>query len=57
MDIISTSSGRLLLLVDEILEISRLHAGTVQLDRRPSTSRRSWTTPFEELYPRATDAE
>ena len=56
MDIISTSSGRLLLLVDEILEISRLHAGTVQLDRRPLDLAKVVDHAVEELYPRATDA-
>jgi signal transduction histidine kinase len=56
MDIISTSSGRLLLLVDEILEISRLHAGTVQLDQRPLDLAKVVDHAVEELYPRAADA-
>jgi signal transduction histidine kinase len=56
MDIISASSGRLLLLVDEILEISRLHAGTVQLDRRPLDLAKVVDHAVEELYPRAADA-
>jgi signal transduction histidine kinase len=56
MDIISTSSGRLLLLVNEILEISRLHAGTVQLDRRSLDLAKVADHAVEELYPRAADA-
>jgi signal transduction histidine kinase len=56
MDIISTSSGRLLLLVNEILEISRLHAGTVQLDRRSLDLAKVVDHAVEELYPRAADA-
>ena len=56
MDIISTSSGRLLLLVNEILEISRLHAGTVQLDRHSLDLAKVVDHAVEELYPRAADA-
>jgi signal transduction histidine kinase len=56
MDIISTSSGRLLLLVNEILEISRLHAGTVELDRRALDLAKVVDHAVEELYPRAADA-
>jgi two-component system, NtrC family, sensor histidine kinase GlrK len=56
MDIIATSSGRLLLLVNEILEISRLHAGTVQLDRRSLDLSKVVDHAVEELYPRAADA-
>jgi len=56
MDIISTSSGRLLLLVNEILEISRLHAGTMSLDRQSLDLAKVVDHAVEELYPRATDA-
>jgi two-component system, NtrC family, sensor histidine kinase GlrK len=56
MDIISTSSGRLLLLVNEILEISRLHAGTVRLDRHSLDLAKVVDHAVEELYPRAADA-
>ena len=56
MDIISTSSGRLLLLVNEILEISRLHAATVQLDRHSLDLAKVVDHAVEELYPRAADA-
>ena len=55
-DIISTSSGRLLLLVNEILEISRLHAATVQLDRHSLDLAKVVDHAVEELYPRAADA-
>jgi signal transduction histidine kinase len=56
MDIISTSSGRLLLLVNEILEISRLHAGTMALDRQSLDLAKIVDHAVEELYPRAADA-
>jgi signal transduction histidine kinase len=56
MDIISTSSGRLLLLVNEILEISRLHAGTMALDRQSLDLAKVVDHAVEELYPRAADA-
>ena len=56
MDIIATSSGRLLLLVNEILEISRLHAGTVELDRQSLDLAKVVDHAVEELYPRAADA-
>jgi len=56
MDIIATSSGRLLLLVNEILEISRLHAGTVELDRHSLDLAKVVDHAVEELYPRAADA-
>ena len=56
MDIISTSSGRLLLLVNEILEISRLHAGTMALDRQSIDLAKVVDHAVEELYPRAADA-
>jgi len=56
MDIISTSSGRLLLLVNEILEISRLHAGAMALDRQSLDLAKVVDRAVEELYPRATDA-
>lgn len=55
-DIISTSSGRLLLLVNEILELSRLHAATVQLDRHSLDLAKVVDHAVEELYPRAADA-
>jgi signal transduction histidine kinase len=56
MDIIATSSGRLLLLVNEILEISRLHTGTVELDRHALDLAKVVDHAVEELYPRAADA-
>ena len=56
MDIISTSSGRLLLLVNEILEISRLHAGAMALDRQSLDLAKVVDRAVEELYPRAADA-
>jgi signal transduction histidine kinase len=56
VDIISTSSGRLLRLVNEILEMSRLNAGVVQLDRKTVDLARLVDHAVEELYPRAADA-
>jgi signal transduction histidine kinase len=56
VDIISNSSGRLLRLVNEILEMSRLHAGVVQLDRKALDLARLVDHAVEELYPRAADA-
>ena len=56
VDIISTSSGRLLRLVNEILEMSRLNAGVVQLDRKTVDLAALVDHAVEELYPRATDA-
>lgn len=56
VDIISTSSGRLLRLVNEILEMSRLNAGIVQLDRKTLDLAGLVDRAVEELYPRATDA-
>jgi signal transduction histidine kinase len=56
VDIISTSSGRLLRLVNEILEMSRLNAGIVQLDRKTLDLAGLVDRAVEELYPRAADA-
>jgi signal transduction histidine kinase len=52
-DIIAQSSDRLLRLVNQILEMSRLRAGLVELDRRPLDL--SWLVDrvVEELHPRA----
>jgi signal transduction histidine kinase len=56
MDIISLSSGRLLRLVNEILEMSRFRAGLVELDRKPLDLARLVDRAVEELYPRAVEA-
>jgi len=56
MDIISLSSGRLLRLVNEILEMSRFRAGLAELDRKPLDLARLVDRAVEELYPRAVEA-
>jgi signal transduction histidine kinase len=56
VDIISASSGRLLRLVNEILDMSRLQAGVVQLDRKTVDLAALVSHAVEELYPRAADA-
>ena len=56
MDIISLSSGRLLRLVNEILEMSRFRAGLVEVDRKPLDLARLVDRAVEELYPRAVEA-
>ena len=56
MDIISTSSGRLLGLVNQILEMSRLQARRVELDRRSIDLAQLVEGAVEELHPRAAEA-
>jgi signal transduction histidine kinase len=56
VDIISASSGRLLRLVNEILDMSRLQAGVVELDRKTVDLAALVSHAVEELYPRAADA-
>ena len=56
MDIISLSSGRLLRLVNEILEMSRLRAGLVELDRKQLDLAQLVDRAVEELYPGALEA-
>ena len=56
MDIISTSSGRLLGLVNQILEMSRLQARLVELDRRSIDLAQLVEGAVEELHPRAAEA-
>ncbi|HYS19359.1 MAG TPA: HAMP domain-containing sensor histidine kinase [Candidatus Binatia bacterium] len=55
-DIISVSSGRLLGLVNQILEMSRLHAGLVELDRQSLDLAELVDRAVEELHPRAAEA-
>ena len=55
-DIISQSSGRLLGLVNQILEMSRLHAGLVELGRTQLDLARLVEGAVEELHPRAAEA-
>src|SRR5216117_1949050 len=55
MDIISTSSGRLLGLVNQILEMSRLQARLVELDRRSIDLAQLVEGAVEELHPRAAE--
>jgi signal transduction histidine kinase len=56
VNIVTLSSGRLLGLVNEILEMSRLRAGLVELDRKPLDLERLVSRAVEELYPRAVEA-
>jgi len=56
IDIISQSSERLLGLVNEILEMSRLRAGQVVLDRRALDLAWLVDRAVEELHPRAEEA-
>jgi signal transduction histidine kinase len=56
MCIISQSSERLLRLVNQILEMSRLRAGLVELDRRPLDFAWLVDQVVEELHPRAEEA-
>jgi signal transduction histidine kinase len=57
VDIIAQSSGRLLRLVNQILDLSRLHAGLVEFDRKPLDLARLVSRAVEELHPRAVDAD
>jgi signal transduction histidine kinase len=56
MDIVSQSSERLLRLVNQILDMSRLRAGLVELDRRPLDLVWLVDRVVEELHPRAEEA-
>lgn len=56
MDIISQSSERLLRLVNQILEMSRLRAGLVELDRKALDLEWLVDRAVEELHPRAEEA-
>src|SRR5213596_903730 len=56
MCIISQSSERLLRLVNQILDMSRLRAGLVELDRRPLDFAWLVDRVVEELHPRAEEA-
>ena len=53
MDIISQSSERLLRLVNQILEMSRLRSGLVELDRKPLNLAWLVDRVVDELHPRA----
>jgi len=55
-DIIAQSSARLLGLVNQILEMSRLQAGLVEVQRQPVDLAELLDRAFEELHPRATEA-
>jgi signal transduction histidine kinase len=55
LDIISQSSERLLGLVNRILEMSRLRAGLVELDRKPLDLAGLVDRVVEELHPRAVE--
>jgi signal transduction histidine kinase len=55
-DIVSGSSGRLLRLVNQILEMSRLQAGLVELERSPLDLADLVDRAAEELHPLASDA-
>ena len=55
-DIIAQSSARLLGLVNQILEMSRLQAGLVEVQRKPVDLAELLDRAFEELHPRATEA-
>jgi signal transduction histidine kinase len=55
-DIVSGSSGRLLRLVNQILEMSRLQAGLVDIERRPLDLADLVDRAAEELHPLASDA-
>ena len=56
MEIISQSSERLLRLVNQILEMSRLRAGLVELDRKPLNLAWLVDRVVDELHPRAEEA-
>src|SRR2546425_13084608 len=56
VNIVTLSSGRLLGLVNEILEMSRLRAGLVELDRKPLDLERLVSRAVQGLYPRAVEA-
>jgi signal transduction histidine kinase len=56
MDIVAQSSERLLRLVNQILEMSRLRAGLVELDRKPLDFAWLVDQVVEELHPRAEEA-
>ena len=56
MDIVSQSSERLLRLVNQILEMSRLRAGLVELDRKALDLEWLVDRAVEELHPRAEEA-
>jgi signal transduction histidine kinase len=55
-DIVSVSSGRLLRLVNEILEMSRIQAGLVELDRSSLDLVELVDRAVEELHPLASEA-
>ena len=57
MEIISQSSERLLRLVNQILEMSRLRAGLVELDRKPLNLAWLVDRVVDELHPRAEEAD
>src|SRR5213594_1510769 len=57
MDIIGQSSERLLGLVNQILEMSRLRAGLVELDRKPLNLAWLVDRVVDELHPRAEEAD
>jgi signal transduction histidine kinase len=56
MDIVALSSERLLRLVNQILDMSRLRAGLVELDRKPLDLVWLVDRVVEELHPRAEEA-
>ena len=56
MDIVAQSSERLLRLVNQILDMSRLRAGLVELDRKPLDFVWLVDRVVEELHPRAEEA-
>ena len=56
-DIIGQSSERLLGLVNQILEMSRLRAGLVELDRKPLNLAWLVDRVVDELHPRAEEAD
>src|SRR5256712_12959743 len=56
MDIIGQSSERLLRLVNQILEMSRLRAGLVELDRKPLNLAWLVDRVVEEIHPQAEEA-
>jgi len=55
-DIVSVSSGRLLRLVNQILEMSRLQAGLLDLERSPLDLAELVGRAVEELHPLASEA-
>src|SRR5262249_56147844 len=55
-DIVSVSSGRLLRLVNQILEMSRLQAGLLDLKRTPLDLADLIDRAVEELHPLASEA-